>query len=680
VLSLGLAPALAGSPFYVIASSPVAKVSLAPFVHINESTVTELLDGIGYVDSIIYIKDGMLTLGYVNTTEYQNTSLSYHIIGYISVYGASQITIDNTSMPSTTLFVYGSSQVTLINSTFSNVTAYNSSRITLKSNSKSNITAFDDSEVNIINSTVPYLRAYNSSKIFVSGLSQIDIFRLYHRTYAEVDNSTLNDLRAYDGFVTGQITNSTLNTFGSFDAANISVIDSLISGNLGYGLVCTGGSLNIIDSTITGIENCRNTTTLINSIYPSTDLVSISAFASSSVKILNNESISLVYAHDSSSVYLENVSFSGTRINKMITCTDYSTTVVKNNQPIIRIHALCYGYSSLVLQNITFIEPSWLSIEQYDRSSTTIKNCTIVGTSWGAIYDHYLYGQSTSNISNITLTEILSSFTLNSHDSSIVNIENVNITAFTGIFFVYSWDSSVVDVVNATTYSFIPGNVFWSFDRSVMTITDSDITSLGYAVVSNGDMSVTNGELGGNYINTTTWINPKSLGQVALKSIAVVGTDELTITDSNISVYTYLHDNAKLNARNISTDTAAISVLCMYDTSTASATNTKFGQIKMFDRSSANLFNISAYNVYIWDSTTLICNGSVRMKSTIEGVHAYSNTPQQSNVIIDKCMVTQIEGITWIQKQPILSPIDIILWLIILLWLLLISILYSPWI
>lgn len=493
----------------------------------------------------------------------------------------------------------------------------------------------------------------------------------------------MNDFRAYDGFATGRITNSTINNmFGIFDAANVSVIDSIINGDLGYGLVCTRESLSIIDNTITGWENCRNTTTLINSIYPSPELVSVSALASSSVKIFNNESILLVYSHDSSSVDLENISFSGMNNDKMITCTDYSNTVVKNNLQPINIYAFCYGNSNLTIQNINFIVWS-LEINQYDRSSTTIKNCTIVGGGWGTLYQHCLYNQSTSNISNITLTGALAEFLLESYDSSVVDVANVNATAAPGIFWVNSFNSSIVDIVNATNPSpSTPGNVFCSFDLSVMTITDSDIWFVGFAVVSDGYMSVTNGILSGYYINTTTWINPKSLRSVALASIAVVGTDEATITDSNLGASIYLHDSSELNVQDSQFSLIGVvpSTLWMYDTSRASVMNSTFLGIIISDRSSLNLFNITAYTVYIWDSATMICSGSLTMETTLENVYVYSNIPLLSNVIIDTCTVTEISGITWIQQPPILPPIKILLWLIIIILLLLILTGYPAWI
>ncbi|MFB0561480.1 MAG: hypothetical protein ACETWM_09750, partial [Candidatus Lokiarchaeia archaeon] len=88
LLCLGFAPVLAQSP-YVAAISPAEKSSLAPFIHVRDSTVGNLYDGIGYVDSVVTINGGMLEANYTNTTEIQNTAFTNRILRYISFYGSS---------------------------------------------------------------------------------------------------------------------------------------------------------------------------------------------------------------------------------------------------------------------------------------------------------------------------------------------------------------------------------------------------------------------------------------------------------------------------------------------------------------------------------------------------------------------------------------------------------------
>jgi len=619
LLCLGLTSILAESPLHAAAFSPVAKVSLSPFVHVKNSTVGNLHDGIGYVDATVNINGGVLAGTYTNTTELQDTNPTNRQLVWISVYGSSNITINNTNnMSSTGLFVYGSSRVTIINSTLGGISAY------------------DSSTVNLRNSSAP-LELYNNSKAYLTDSNSS--VTLAHHSYLSADNLTSNQLLASDFstfiiknctitsftadmFSVGQIINSTVTDFGSVDAADISVENSTIVNSPAYGLVCTGGSFSINGNTVAGLSSCRNTTTLIDSNHPTPSLISISATAGSSVSITNNSSITQIFAHDSSSIYLEN-----TTGVSLIECTDYSSIVFKNSQNAHLSTISCYEYSSLELENVTWLGTAIL----YDQSSMVFKNSDIPLSTLGITIS--MKDQSELDAENISLTDGLNSFEVDSYDSSVVDV--VNVTATSG----------------ATTE-------FYAYDLSVMTINSSDITTVGYSVKSNGAMSVTNGLLGGSYIYTTTWINPKSLGTVTLNSIAIVGIHTATIVNTTLygGVHVYLHDNANLNTQN-----STIVYCDLYDSSEFSGTNTTLGYLSAYEWSTVSLFNVSLlWLLKVYDFATLNCSGSASAPSSLNTVESVSNYPQMTNVVINNCTVGTVRGVTWIPKLPVINYLFII--------------------
>ncbi|MFB0560348.1 MAG: hypothetical protein ACETWM_03775, partial [Candidatus Lokiarchaeia archaeon] len=433
-------------------------------------------------------------------------------------------------------------------------------------------------------------------------------------SYLNAINCTMDWLYA-SGFSTGQITNNcTVSTFECYGAADFSVDNSTIT-TVYYGLVCTEGSLTINGNTITSSKPYRYTATLTNGNYdPTPSLVSVGALASSTVNITNNNTITRVFAAGSSQVYLEN----DTQIGKNnIICTEYSNTVFKNSRQNTSISISCHDYSSLTIQNVTTAEMSVIGLNMYDQSSATIEN-----------------------IDNAT------DLTFSASDQSELNVKNLNLT--THHIFVTSRGSSVVDIVNVTTTTGTAN--FVGYDLSVMTINSSNITNVIYAVKSDGNFSVTNDVLNGDYVNLTTWNNPKSLPtSVKLWSIAVVGTDNLNITDSTIPNYVYLHDNANLITQN--SDFGTINA---YDSSTVSGMNTSFN-LDMFDQSSASVSNITA-NLYVYDSATLTCNGNESAPTSIQYVVVESNYPQMANVTINNCTVKYIQGETWIPPAPAPAP------------------------
>ncbi len=366
LLCLGLVPVLSGS-LCVAASTPTEKITLAPFVHITDSTVNELRYGIGYVDSVLTIDNGVITGTYTNTTETLNTVPSTHKLYWISIYGSSQITINNTAnLSSVYLHVYGSSQLTIINSTFNFVYSHDSSVLNIEDNSTITlIQAYDNSKVYLSQSTiftlVPSLRAsVNGNNCTITSLTTLDFSNI-----TITNNSKIEYFSAQD-FSTGQMTNCNITNFKSLDVANIVVDNSNITNTVEYGLVCTTGSLIINGKTITGLNNCRNTTTLTNGNYPSTwDLQTVWALASSNVNITNNNTLwavagcnsstvnienssieSVVWRYDSSTVNMENTTFLG------IICTDYSNIVYKNSQNTNIFSISASKCSSLILQNV----------------------------------------------------------------------------------------------------------------------------------------------------------------------------------------------------------------------------------------------------------------------------------------------------------------------------------------
>ncbi|MFB0562316.1 MAG: hypothetical protein ACETWM_14020 [Candidatus Lokiarchaeia archaeon] len=651
LLCLGLVPVLAGS-LCVAASTPTEKITLAPFVHITDSTVNELRYGIGYVDTVVTIDNGVITGTYTNTTENLNTVPSIHELYWISIYGSSQVTINNTTnLSSVYLYVYGSSQLTIINSTLGYVYTYDSSVLNIKDNSTvTTIQAYDNSKVylseSIITTVVPRLHAsVNGNNCTINSLTTEDFSNI-----TITNNSKIVYFAASD-FSTGQMTNCNITNFKSLYAANILVDYSNITNTVEYGLVCTGGSLIINGNTITGLENCRNTTTLTNGNYPSTwDLLTVCALASSNVNITNNNTLWAVSGYDSSTVNIENSSiesvvagYGSSTVNMEnttfwgIVCTDYSNIVYKNSQNTgVRISA--YKYSSLNLQNVNSSYSSTIKI--YDDASATIKNSNL---SPGEFYAVSIY----------------------TYDQSTLDVENVNFTGGGPGFRVSGYDSSVIDIVNVKATG--TPTSFYSYDLSVMSISSSTITTIGYAIKSTGNMEVINDVIGGSYVITTTWDGVPVSAPYPI-SIAVVGTHTATITNSTLSYLgvsiVYLHNKANLNTQNSSIgevntydsttlnaiDTTFEEPLRLYDTSKLSGTNTTFfSDTYMYNQSSAILSNTTAYMFSIYDSASLSCTGNTSAPTTIVDIGAISNYPQMANVVIQNCTVTgAISGVNWI--------------------------------
>ena len=608
------------SPTFAV-STPTEKITLAPFIHVTNSTVSQLNDGIGYVDSTVIFNSSTLPGIYTNTTEI-NTTPTTRALKWISFYGSSQITINNSNAPEIILYIYDSSQATVINSTISVIYSYDSSVVTVINSTISVIYSYDSSVVTIRNgSKIGSADFYNSSRIYISN-SSFDFlgFILHDNSYLNAHNLTALFVAAED-FSTGQINNSTISEFGSIDAANIMVTNSTIS-QVYYGLVCTQGSLSIDGGNPpSGLSNCRNTTTLTNMVAsPTVTLISVSALAGSSVSIINNNSITHVFSHNNSSVYLENT----TAVELWITCADYSNIVYNkslNNYFVI----YAYGHSRITLQNVN--TTNMVSVFLYEQSSAVLENSNI------SLASGYLY--------------------IDTYGQSTLDIRNTNITGTsTNGLRVWSYDSSVVHILNVN-YPVPPSaanTTFVSHDLSVITINSSAVTNLGVAARSNGDMALTNDVLGGSYINTTT-SDSAPTNPATLTSIAVVGTDTLTITNCSSSlVEVYVHDSAHLDTRNCPPPT--LQVITLYDSSTFSGTNVTLGYFYMYDRSSASLSNSSTQilgQIYVYDSTSLTWSGNTSATSNIKYlVKVVSDFPQMANVVIDNCTVGIIMGVTWI--------------------------------
>lgn len=634
LLCLGLAPVLAGAPC-IVGSSPVEKISLSPFIHVRDSNVNTYYAGIGYVDSVFTVMHGLFSPPYVDTADFQNTTPSSSSLSYISIYGNSRITINDTDMSSAFIYVYGSSQVTVMNSNFSGIFAYDSSKVSVKNNSGliTVIYAYDNAELNIINSTVLGLSAYNDSKINLLD-SNILALGLSHNSYLNASNSTITSILASD-FSTGQIINNCIITILSvIDAADISVDNSTIS-TISYGIVYSKGTLTINGNTLTNSSSYRYTLDIKTGTYPSPSVVTVSALSSSTVNITNNNTIINVYVHHSSNVYMEN----DTGIQSII-CTDYSDTVLKNSIQTSNLQVTCMKHSRLTLQNVSYTPAFVGPIALLDQSSATIKD---------------------SNIS--------SRLTINVNDQSRLSVETLNFSGLLNGLVVNSYDSSGVTIANVITTGSLVGNSFNGYDLSIMTINSSTITNIGYAIKSTGDISILNGVISGSYIITTNW-DTTPVNTPVLNSIAVVGTDTATITNSTINVQVFLHNRAHLNSQSSNfdsqiymydhstasgTDSIFVVDVYMYDTSRISGTNTTFfsNYVHMYDRSSAGLSNITANGFDIHNSATLTCTGSPSATSTIADLRGDSNYPQMANVNINNCTVTEIRGITWITTAGI---------------------------
>jgi hypothetical protein len=621
MLCLGIAPVLAAAPPYVAASSPVAKsISLAPFIHVTNSTVTTLEDGIGYVDSVVTINNSILNGTYTNTTEI-NTAPTNRMLYSINIYGSSQITIENSpALNNVFINTYDSSVLNITNSSIDAIYVYNNSRVYLSDSQLGEIDLNDSGYLNANNCTITLIYLYDSSYLNANNCT-IDLGILAGFSTMQITNNSDASWITAEDFSTGQVTdNCTIGTLQSFDAANITVDNSTIT-TVSDGLVCTGGTLTINGNIATGLSNCRNTLTLTtNGTYPTPTLGSVCALASSNVNITNNDSITNIYARDNSNVNLEN----DTGVTS-VTCTDYSITTFQNSQIIVNSYSestiSCSKHSSLSLQNLN-------------------ANC-----SYSSLVEVSLADQSSATINNITLSLNGSSPSIFAMDQSSLDLENINVTG-SGDFSTFGGGSSLVNVVNVTATS--PATTsFQDFDFSVMTIKSSNITNVFYAVKSNGAITVISGVLGGSYINLTTWDTVPTIPPI-LNCIAVVGTDTATITNTNLSSSTVeLYNSANLNTLN-----STVYIVNMYDSSTASSSNSSLDYIEMYDQGSVSLSNITAYNIYVQDSATLICTGNASAPSTLEFVDAESNLPQMVNVVIDNCTVTGvIYGFSWI-LQP----------------------------
>jgi len=328
VLFLFLVPIVASTPVY---STGVRadKSSLAPFIHVKSSTVTTLEYGVGYVNIIFNISDSVLWGAYTNTTEVADTICTSRTLTSINFYGFCQVIISNSSFPSAVIRIYDSSNITLVNSTVYGVKSFNSSRVTIKEGSTvtNHFSSYDNSEVSISNSTVNELKTYDNSHVEISDSSQISKMQMDDNSSLAVTDSTITSFNA-TGYAWGRIINSSVtNTFRSVDAADIILDNVNLPGTISYGLVCTVNRLIIEGATILGSENCRNTTTLIDMRNPVMSLVSVSALSDTTVNITNNDTITDIYAHDTSTVTLEAVNTQ----SLTITCTQGSTTVLKNS-------------------------------------------------------------------------------------------------------------------------------------------------------------------------------------------------------------------------------------------------------------------------------------------------------------------------------------------------------------
>ncbi|WXG39573.1 MAG: hypothetical protein WED07_01855 [Candidatus Freyarchaeum deiterrae] len=468
LLCLGIAPVLAGS-HYVVASSPMEKVTLAPFIHVTNSTVTGLGDGIGYMDSVATINNGVLNGTFTNTTE-TNTNPTARGLNWISVYGSSQITINNTNYmsPPVRLYIYDSSQVTIINSTLSDVFTYNSSVVTANNcNITGYMVAYDNSRIYLSGSRLPYgglsnvLTLYDNSYLNANNCTVILLNTLDSSKMLITNNSQVSVLNA-GNFATGQITNNcTIGSLWSSEATNITVDNSTITASFDYGLVCNGGSLIINGTTPpTGLSNCRNTTTLTNGSYSTTTplLNSVCALASSTVNITNNNTVWNVFAHASSKVYLQNYTAGSLRIEAYD-----SSSIYLNNASAIFLVVKCTDYSNMAFQNSNI---SVFDIYCLAHSSLSLQN---VNASLGA-YVH-LADQSSGTLKNSNTLLSGTDLTLNAQNQSTIDVEYVNFTG-TRSLVVNSYDSSVVNILNVSATGGAMAD-FYGYDLSVMTINNS---------------------------------------------------------------------------------------------------------------------------------------------------------------------------------------------------------------
>lgn len=595
LLCLSLTPIIAGTQPTFAAYNPVEKVSLTPFVHIQNSNVTNLYDGIGYVDSTTTITNGVLSGTYTNTTENQTSTITNYNMRYISIYGASQLTITNTNnMTSVILNVYDSAQLTIINSTINIVYAFNSSTVTIKD--RSNIT-----NLYVCNESQASLLTAQTTSVL-----------LYNRGSFNANNSNITNFYAYD-FSTATVNgNSRITNMYSYSAANVTVNNSTVSSNLLYGFVCTGGSLKIMGSLVLlpAPGNYRNTTTLINGSYPTPRLRSVTAFGSSQVTISNNASLYWVEARESSSVTMEGNIGGGLTIY----CYDQSSMTIKDISSATS-EIFCTGQSKLILQNI-------LNAELYV----------------------YLFGQSSAEILNTTTSYLY--LELDACDQSSVVAKHITLND--GTFIISGFDSSVVNIMSVESLGSADIE-FTSADLSSMSISDSIINYVGYSLKSSGSMAVNGTMVTGSYTITTSWENT-TIGNLWLASLAIVGSDTLTIQNSTTINIVCLHDSGKLYTQN-----STITAISMRGSSSFSGNKTIINNLRMVERSSASLSNVTITVVYAGDSVTLICSGSTEAPTSISTVNAYSSLENVANVTISSCTVTNIYGVTWVRPVVALN-------------------------
>jgi len=202
-----------------------------------------------------------------------------------------------------------------------------------------------------------------------------------------------------------------------------------------------------------------------------------------------------------------------------------------------------------------------------------------------------------------------------------------------------------------------------SVSISVVSVGSSDITTLGFAVKSTGYVSLVDNQLGGSYVNLTTWDgSPRT---VYLNSIAVISAHTASITHSDTNASVYLHDNADLTVRN--TTFASISIVCcwVFDSATLSASNTTFQNVNILDQSSATMFNVTVRSkASVNGSATLSCSGSQAKPSAIDTLSATSYSPQTASVEIDNCTVTTLEDAYWllVEVPPDYTPLLLVVY------------------
>jgi len=235
-----------------------------------------------------------------------------------------------------------------------------------------------------------------------------------------------------------------------------------------------------------------------------------------------------------------------------------------------------------------------------------------------------------------------------SYDQSSVNVRNASFDGAGASFSVYCYDSSVGKVENITAGVGVNSEVY-AYDLSTVDIVNSTITLCGFAVQSTGTMSVTNGLLGGSYVNTTKWDSePQS---IYLNSIAVKGRDTLNVKSCNFNASVYVHNEADVQIEDtvFKYSSNGSVLLCVYDTSKVTAYNTSFQNVTVYAQSSVSLTNVTInQTLAVGGSATVSCTGTPSSPTTINAVSATSNFPNLANIEFNKCTVQKITGTHWI--------------------------------